>query len=296
MALDNLPVLFYNIIYFIMGKCVKMKDKISLAGDLGSGKSTVAQILIDRLGAEYYSTGAIVRSIAAKRKMSVVELNQYMETHPEIDREIDDGLKELSRLDKLLVIDSRMAWHFTDGTFKVYLSTDAETSALRIMNANRVGEHSASLEETIKDTYARRNSERKRYFEQYGVNIKDLNNYSLIVDTTVATPEEIASLIIDSFKKWQQDKSFKALYLSPERINYPCDAPNEELLSDYTALLEGGGELPNIDIYEEDCEFYLLSSLECALAYSLSERRFIPCRLTKAEIDKKSYVKMKNSL
>ena len=68
-----------------------MKDKISLAGDLGSGKSTVSDVLISRLGAEYYSTGAIVRSIAASKGMTVTELNKYMETHPEIDHEIDDG-------------------------------------------------------------------------------------------------------------------------------------------------------------------------------------------------------------
>ena len=140
-----------------------MKEKISLAGDLGSGKSTVADILINRLGAEYYSTGAIVRSIAAKHGMTVVELNVYMETHPEIDTEIDNGLVELGKIDKAMVIDSRMAWHFTPGTFKVYLSTDVETSALRIMGANRVGEHAASLEATIADTRARRESEKKRY-------------------------------------------------------------------------------------------------------------------------------------
>ena len=72
-----------------------MQDKISLAGDLGSGKSTVSDILIECLGAEYYSTGAIVRSIANKRGMTVTELNIYMETHPEIDHEIDDGIAAL---------------------------------------------------------------------------------------------------------------------------------------------------------------------------------------------------------
>ena len=185
-----------------------MKDKISLAGDLGSGKSTVSKILIERLSAEYYSTGAIVRSIAKKHGMSVVELNVYMETHPEIDHEIDDGLKDLSEVDKLLVIDSRMAWHFTKGTFKIYLSTDPETSALRIMNANRVGEHQGTLEDTVRDTRARRESEKKRYFEQYGVDIKDLTNYSLIVDTTYATPEVISECIIESFKRWQEDNIF----------------------------------------------------------------------------------------
>ena len=54
-----------------------MYGKISLAGDLGSGKSTVSDILISRLGAEYYSTGAIVRSIAASKGMTVTELNKF---------------------------------------------------------------------------------------------------------------------------------------------------------------------------------------------------------------------------
>ena len=66
-----------------------MTEKISLAGDLGSGKSTVSDILISRLGAEYYSTGAIVRAIAEGRGMTVTELNKYMETHP--DAAVTDG-------------------------------------------------------------------------------------------------------------------------------------------------------------------------------------------------------------
>ena len=90
-----------------------MGNKISLAGDLGSGKSTVAKLLIEALGAEYYSTGAIVRAVAEKRGMSVADLNVYMETHPEIDKEIDDGLALLSEDERPLVIDSRMARHIT---------------------------------------------------------------------------------------------------------------------------------------------------------------------------------------
>ena len=162
-----------------------MKDKISLAGDLGSGKSTVSKIIIDRLGAEYYSTGAIVRGVAEKHGMTVVELNKYMETHPEIDHEIDDGLVALSDVDKLLIIDSRMAWHFTRGTFKVYLSIDIETGAYRIMNANRDGEHRATLEETVKDTRDRRASEKKRYMEHAYISPSRLN----FIDDEADAPE-----------------------------------------------------------------------------------------------------------
>ena len=129
-------------------------EKISLAGDLGSGKSTLSRLLIDALGAEYYSTGSIVRGIAESMNMTVGELNTYMESHPEIDNMIDDGLVKLSDDERMLIIDSRMAWHFTRGTFRVYLSTDIETSAIRIMCANRKGEHNSTLEETVAATTA----------------------------------------------------------------------------------------------------------------------------------------------
>lgn len=272
-----------------------MKEKISLAGDLGSGKSTVSDILIKRLGAEYYSTGAIVRSVAEKRGMTVGELNVYMETHPEIDNEIDDGLAALSHVDKFLIIDSRMAWHFTKGTFKIYLSTDIETSALRIMNANRVGEHNATLEETVAATRARRESEKKRYSEQYGVDIKDLTNYSLIVDTTYATPEEVALCIEQSFEKWKMDKDFRMAYITPERLNYPDDEANSVLVSELSLKIELGEDIDEVCIVEKDGEFYLVSGLESALAYSFTNETFIPARLVSGN-PSGNYIKMKNSL
>ena len=43
-----------------------MHEKITLAGNLGSGKSTVAKILTERLGMEYFSTGIICREVAAE--------------------------------------------------------------------------------------------------------------------------------------------------------------------------------------------------------------------------------------
>ena len=273
----------------------QMKEKISLAGDLGSGKSTVSKILIDRLGAEYYSTGAIVRSIAEKHGMSVVELNVYMETHPEIDHEIDDGLRALGDVDKLLIIDSRMAWHFTPRTFKVYLSTDIETSALRIMNANRQGEHAGTLEQTVADTKARRASEKKRYMTQYGVDIKDLTNYALIVDTTVATPDQVAETVISSFEEWCEHRDLCRAYISPERLNYPDDGGDGELIAEYSAALEMGQSVPPVTVIESDGEFYLASGLESALAYSFNNETFIPARLVSGTPSGK-YVKMKNSL
>lgn len=270
-------------------------DKISLAGDLGSGKSTVADILIKQLGAEYYCTGAIVRSIAADMGMTVGELNKYMETHPEIDHKIDAGIAALSDDDRLLVIDSRMAWHFTKGTFKVYLSCDSETSAIRIMNAKRSGESTSTLEEMIECTRNRRESEKKRYMEQYGVNIKDLTNYSLIVDTSVATPDHVAACIIEGFKRWQSDKSYRGVFLSPERLHFPERELDGDSLSPFTQGIERGETVDSITVCEKDGEFYLVDGFEAAIAHVFNFSPFIPCHLVEAE-PKGEYVRMRNSL
>ena len=275
-----------------------MQDKISLAGDLGSGKSTVSKILIEALGAEYYHTGGIVRAVAEKHGMTVGELNVYMETHPEIDNEIDDGLRALSEVDKLLIIDSRLAWHFTSGTFKIYLSTDIETSALRIMCANRVGEHAASLSETVAQTRARRASEKKRYMELYGVNIKDLSNYDLIVDTTYATPDEVAEVIINAFRAWQTDKSYRAVYICPERLNMHDEAADSERVAACASCLDSGLDIPTVTVSECDGEFYIRDGEESALAYAFNMNTFIPASLVEytGNEEKEKFVKIKNSL
>ena len=95
-----------------------MTDKISLAGDLGSGKSTVANILVERLGAEYYSTGSIVRGIAERMGMTIGELNVYMESHPESNVLItnhrkhnrDTGIitEEVAKIDRTIPLQNAM--------------------------------------------------------------------------------------------------------------------------------------------------------------------------------------------
>ncbi len=275
-----------------------MQEKISLAGDLGSGKSTVSDILIKRLGAEYYSTGRIVREIAQRYGMDVKDFNIYMETHPEIDHEIDDGLRALSDVDKFLIIDSRMAWHFTNGTFKVYLSCDIEVAAARIMAANRDGEHSDTLEGTVAATRARRESEKKRYYEQYGEDITDFSNYSLILDTTYATPAEVAEALIAEFEAHSQKKPETAALICPERLYYADDGADVFEVEKLAQKLDSDEEIPPVSVYFENGNFYVAEGVESVLAYALNMAVHIPCVLVKKpdNVKKVNYVRMQNSL
>lgn len=272
-----------------------MKDKISLAGDLGSGKSTVAKLLLDRLGMEYYSTGTICRAVAARHNMTVVEMNVYMETHPELDHEIDDGLVALSDDPRPLLIDSRMAWHFVRDTFRIYLSTETEVSAARIFSAGRAEEHFATVEETAARIRERRESEKKRYMAFYGVNNKDLMNYDLVLDTTYATPAEVADCIEAAFRAWQTDKSARQCYLSPLRLSLPADVAADPVTLMGLSECIAAGERPTVEVFHDGEDFFVLGDPTLALAYSLEDMPLIPCRLVRGTASGE-YVKMKNRL
>ena len=195
--------------------------KISLAGDLGSGKSTVGKLLAARFGAEVYSTGTIQRAIALEMGMTTLQLNQYMETHPEIDGKIDDGLRALEGTEKNLVIDSRMAWHFVPSSFSVYMAADPYVSAARIMNAGRESEPFASVEEAAASVAERRKSEMFRYSHLYGVNIKDTENYNYVIDTSYISPERVAERIAAHYEKYAAGGSFLRYDVCPARL-LPC--------------------------------------------------------------------------
>ncbi len=183
-------------------KAVKnMAVKISLAGDLGSGKSTVGKLLAEKFGAQMYSTGTIQRELAAKMNMTTLELNKYSETHPEVDGMIDDGLRALNEKDVSVVIDSRMAWHFVPSSFSVYMSADPAVAAARIMNAGRESEPFKSLDEAVRSIAERRQSEQARYMHLYGVDIKDLKNYDFVIDTSDISPETVAGRIAEAYLK-----------------------------------------------------------------------------------------------
>ena len=277
-------------------KTIPVLGKISLAGDLGSGKSTVSKILVERLGATYYSTGAICRAIAASHGMTIVEMNQYMETHPEIDHEIDDGLRALSHKDENMIIDSRMAWHFVEDTFRVYMTTELNESAKRILRANREGDHAATLAEMAEDIRARKASERRRYSEQYGVDCKDLSNYDLVVDSTYASPEAVAACILASFDEWLKDKTRRIAYICPRRFFYPDEGTDDGRAVQLSEQLDCDEDVGEAVAVECDGDIYLTRHAEVALAYAISDLPLVPTQLSVGKKPEGVFVRMTDSL
>ena len=182
--------------------------KLSITGDIGSGKSAVSKLLKEQTGYPIYSTGGLQRRIAARYGMTTLELNEYSETHPEIDDEIDGESIRLGKTDEAFIIDSRIAWHFIPHSFKVYLAVDLEVAARRILgDGQRSSESYEDLETAKSDIRRRRKSEVERFRSIYGIDLADLDNYDLVVDTSSAPPEEIASTVLRAFKNWADSEA-----------------------------------------------------------------------------------------
>jgi len=190
----------------------KTYPKITISGDLGSGKSTVSSLIADKLSYNVVSIGEIQRRLAIKYNMTTLELNRYSKTHPEIDAELDGTLIELGESCKNIVFDSRMAWHFVPNSFKVYLIVDLATAAQRIFSAKRGNiENYSNLLEAEEKLVERKKIERDRYLKAYNVDFTLESNYDLIVDTSFLSPEEVALLIVNTYTKWCASEPFNKL-------------------------------------------------------------------------------------
>lgn len=187
------------------------KHIITINGVPGSGKSSTANGVAEALGYKRFSTGDFMRNIAVSMNITLNELQKIAEVdNGEIDKKIDDENRKLSEQDNF-VIDSRLAFHFIPGSFKVFLDLPLEISKERIMsnlknNSLRAqSEKAENLEEVYKNITERLESENKRYKEYYGVDYTDKNNFDLIIDTNKNNLEEVVNIILKEYKAWLEN-------------------------------------------------------------------------------------------
>lgn len=174
---------------------------ITIAGDAGSGKSSVAELVAEKLKFRHYSVGDFMREIARKRKISLLALSKLAEKDRSIDEELDDIQIELGKYEDHFVLDSRLGWHFVPKSFKVFLKVNEKEAAKRIFEHKRKEEEeNKTVEETLQNIKDRKNSEILRYRKYYKINPYNNKNYDLIVDTTKLTPEESAEKITKAMK------------------------------------------------------------------------------------------------
>ena len=218
---------------------------ITIAGDLGSGKSTVANHLINNINYRIESAGLIFRRLAEQHGMSAKEFNQFIESNPKYDNMVDDTIKEMGEKEENIIFDSRLAWYFVPKSFKIYMYVDVDTATERIFNdKGRVSESYSDMATAKKEIIERRESEVLRYKTFYNIDINNYSNYDFIIDTSHATKDEVNDAVLSNFKAFEQGKEYDRILLSPKNL----------IMENETAT----DASDDIEIEKRDGKFYVL--------------------------------------
>lgn len=202
---------------------------ITIAGDLGSGKSTVANHLIKNINYRIESAGLIFRRLAEQHGMTAKEFNQFIESNPKYDNMVDDAIKEMGEKEENIIFDSRLAWFFVPKSFKIYMYVDVDTATERIFNdKGRVSESYSDIATAKKEIIERRQSEVLRYKTFYNADINNYKNYDFIIDTSHATKDEVNDLVLNSFRLFEQGKEYNKIWLSPKNLDLGKNIDNKE--------------------------------------------------------------------
>ncbi len=261
---------------------------ITITGNLGSGKSTICKLLSEKYQFEIYSTGKVQRELARQMNMTTLELNQLMCSDKKYDKMIDDETARLSRenKDKNIIFDSRLAWHFVEHSFKVFVSVSLEVAAERVINDQRGAEEKYStLEEAKKLLAERAATERVRYKDIYNLNYMDFSNYNLIVDSTYCTPDKIAEVILKEAKLFEERYSrdgveTSKMLVSPQRLVKEEEISSEDRVELKSLVEEYSGELYAIDrtitVSKREDDYLVQEGLPFAKAAYLAQVPYIP--------------------
>jgi CMP/dCMP kinase len=184
---------------------------ISICGTAGSGKSTVARILAQKLGYKHYYMGGIRRQVAKEKGMNLEEFNEFGEDDISTDKVVDDYQAQLGKAEDNFVIEGRTSFYFIPQSFKVFIDVDPKTGAERVFKdkhkesgAHRNEKIFETVEETMDDLKKRVESDKKRYTKYYNFDCYDLEHYDFIIDTSDHTVSQVVNAILEAFNKWKQ--------------------------------------------------------------------------------------------
>lgn len=169
---------------------------ITIGGLAGTGTTTLAEVLSEKLDVPYLSAGFIFREMAAERGMTVLEFSEFAEGNDDIDKEIDRRQAEKAKSSENLIIEGRLSAFFVENAdLRLWLMTPFDVRSKRIAQRE-----DKSVDVAKSEIITREKSEALRYKEIHNIDISNMDIYDLIVNTDSFDPESISEIIIQTLK------------------------------------------------------------------------------------------------
>jgi cytidylate kinase len=168
---------------------------ITVGGLAGTGTTTTAELLSEKLDIPYISAGFVFRQMASERGMSVLEFSEFAEGNDDIDKEIDKRQAELAKSAENLIVEGRLSAYFVEADLKLWLVTPFDVRSSRIAERE-----SKSVGVAKEEIITRENSEALRYMDIHNIDIKNMDIYDLIINTGTFDPEQVSEIILTTLK------------------------------------------------------------------------------------------------
>ncbi len=164
---------------------------IAVSGEPASGKTTIAKRLAQLYNLRYVSNGMLFRKLAEMRGIPFLEFHKIAENDESIDRQVDNMAIEEAKKGNVVIEGHLSGWILKDiADIKIFLKARPEIRAKRL--AEREGK---SIEDALREILFREESNRKRYLKIYGIDIKDLSVFDIVLDTTYLGIEDVVDIL-----------------------------------------------------------------------------------------------------
>lgn len=167
---------------------------IVVSGDVGTGTTTLAKSLSEKLNFKYLSAGDFFRRYALEHEIPLWNKELVPD---KIDREIDFSFAKKMKNENGVVFDSHYGgWFARDlsDVFKILLTCDPEVAEQRIITRDH------THQETVEEVQKRRAGIIAKFKKLYSDdNYEDPKIFNLVIDTTNSSPKETLNKVLEKF-------------------------------------------------------------------------------------------------
>ncbi len=152
---------------------------ITISGLHGTGKSTIARAISKAFSLRHISAGELFRQIAFKRGLTVSELSKLSTKNRSVDDVVDERTRNEAKRGRVVLEGLLTGWLAKDNAdIKIFLIA-SETARIKRIAGREGISYNAAREATL----LREELERRRFNRFYGVDIRDMSLYDLVLNT-----------------------------------------------------------------------------------------------------------------
>lgn len=166
-----------------------------MSGKPGSGTSTLVDLLAKEMGWDSVNGGDIFRQEAKRMNLTVEEFSRLCKENFEVDRSLDDMLKNLiSSQNGPSIVESRLSGWWANSAGIDCLRVWVEVSDIE--RAKRILSREGGDFETVHSASLQRNSDdMARYKVLYDIDLDDMSPYNLIIEADDLSPPEVLAIV-----------------------------------------------------------------------------------------------------